>query len=161
MDFRIGHGYDVHRLTEKRDLVLCGEKIPYEKGLAGHSDADVAVHALIDALLGAAALGDIGSWFPDNDQQYAGINSLLLLEKVISSQDFSSYTVNNADVTLIAQAPKLGKFREAMRENLARVMKIDISRVSVKFTTTEKLGFCGRGEGIAAEAVVLLRTGTC
>ena len=158
MDFRIGQGYDVHRLVENRDLILCGVKIPYEKGLAGHSDADVAIHALIDAILGAAALGDIGSWFPDNDQQYAGIDSRILLEKVICSAEFSVFEVGNADVTIIAQAPKLGKFREDMRKNLAECMNIDISRVSVKFTTTEKLGFCGRGEGIAAEAAVLLKS---
>ena len=158
MDFRIGQGYDVHRLVENRDLILCGVKIPCEKGLAGHSDADVAIHALIDAILGAAALGDIGSWFPDNDQQYAGIDSRILLEKVIRSAEFSVFEVGNADVTIIAQAPKLGKFREDMRKNLAECMNIDISRVSVKFTTTEKLGFCGRGEGIAAEAAVLLKS---
>ena len=158
MDFRIGQGYDVHRLVENRDLILCGVKIPYEKGLAGHSDADVAIHALIDAILGAAALGDIGSWFPDNDQQYAGIDSRILLEKVILSAEFSVFEVGNADVTIIAQAPKLGKFREDMRKNLAKCMNIDTSRVSVKFTTTEKLGFCGRGEGIAAEAAVLLKS---
>ena len=158
MDFRIGQGYDVHRLVENRDLILCGVKIPYEKGLAGHSDADVAIHALFDAILGAAALGDIGSWFPDNDQQYAGIDSRILLEKVIRSAEFSVFEVGNADVTIIAQAPKLGKFREDMRKNLAECMNIDISRVSVKFTTTEKLGFCGRGEGIAAEAAVLLKS---
>ena len=158
MDFRIGQGYDVHRLTEDRKLILCGVAIPWEKGLAGHSDADVAIHALIDALLGAAALGDIGSWFPDSDQQYAGIDSRILLEKVINDPAFASYEVGNADVTIIAQAPKLGKYREMMRENLAKSMNIDVTRVSVKFTTTEKLGFCGRGEGVAAEAVVLLKS---
>ena len=158
MDFRIGQGYDVHRLVEERKLILCGVSVPYDKGLAGHSDADVAIHALIDALLGAAALGDIGSWFPDSDQQYAGIDSRILLEKVVNDPAFASYEVGNADVTIIAQAPKLGKYREAMRQNLAESMNIDISRVSVKFTTTEKLGFCGRGEGIASEAVVLLRS---
>jgi 2-C-methyl-D-erythritol 4-phosphate cytidylyltransferase/2-C-methyl-D-erythritol 2,4-cyclodiphosphate synthase len=158
MDFRIGQGYDVHRLTENRKLILCGVEIPWDKGLAGHSDADVAIHALIDALLGAAASGDIGSWFPDNDQQYAGIDSRILLEKVVNDPSFASYEVGNADVTIIAQAPKLGKYREAMRQNLAESMNIDISRVSVKFTTTEKLGFCGRGEGIASEAVVLLKS---
>ena len=158
MDFRIGQGYDVHRLTAGRDLILCGEKIPYELGLAGHSDADVAIHALIDAILGAAALGDIGSWFPDNDQQYAGIDSRILLENVIQSEKFAAWEVGNADITIIAQAPKLGKFRERMRQNLADCMNIDISRVSVKFTTTEKLGFCGRGEGIASEAVGLIKS---
>lgn len=158
MDFRTGQGYDVHRLVENRNLILCGEKIPYEKGLAGHSDADVAIHALIDALLGAAALGDIGSHFPDNDPRYAGIDSRILLKKVIQSAEFSPWEVGNVDVTIIAQAPKLGKYREAMRKNLADCMNIDVSRVSVKFTTTEKLGFCGRGEGIASEAVVLIKS---
>ena len=158
MDFRIGQGYDVHRLTAGRDLILCGEKIPYELGLAGHSDADVAIHALIDAILGAAALGDIGSWFPDSDQQYAGIDSRLLLEKVVKSSELAAWEIGNADITIIAQAPKLGKFRENMRLNLAKVMNIPVERVSVKFTTTEKLGFTGRGEGIAAEAVVLLKS---
>ena len=158
MDFRIGQGYDVHRLVAGRDLILCGEKIPYELGLAGHSDADVAIHALIDAILGAAALGDIGSWFPDSDQQYAGIDSRILLEKVITSSDLAAYEIGNADVTIIAQAPKLGKFRKNMRANLAKTMNISVDRVSVKFTTTEKLGFTGRGEGIAAEAVVLLKS---
>ena len=157
MDFRIGQGYDVHRLCDDRELVLCGVKVPHLQGLAGHSDADVAIHALIDALLGAAACGDIGSWFPDSDQQYAGIDSRLLLEKVIRSEELSIYEVGNADVTIIAQAPKLGPYREAMRENLARLLNVELSRVSVKFTTTEKLGFAGRKEGIAAEAVVLLK----
>lgn len=156
MDLRTGIGYDVHRLVENRKLILCGCEIPYTLGLAGHSDADVATHALIDALLGAAALGDIGSWFPDSDQQFAGINSLLLLERVIRSDDFAKFSICNADVTIIAQAPKLGSFREEMRKNLANTMNIDIEKVSVKFTTTEKLGFAGRGEGIAAEAIVLL-----
>ena len=158
MDFRIGQGYDVHRLVTGRDLILCGEKIPYELGLAGHSDADVAIHALIDAILGAAALGDIGSWFPDSEQQYAGIDSRILLEKVVNSSELAAYEIGNADVTIIAQAPKLGKFRENMRKNLAKTMNIPEERVSVKFTTTEKLGFTGRGEGIAAEAVVLLKS---
>ena len=157
MDFRIGQGYDVHRLCDDRDLILCGVKVPHVQGLAGHSDADVAIHALIDALLGAVACGDIGSWFPDSDQQYAGIDSRLLLEKVIHSEELASYSVVNADVTIIAQAPKLGTYREEMRKNLAQSLEVDLSRVSVKFTTTEKLGFAGRKEGIAAEAVVLLK----
>ena len=157
MDFRIGQGYDVHRLCDDRDLILCGVKVPHVQGLAGHSDADVAIHALIDALLGAVACGDIGSWFPDSDQQYAGIDSRLLLEKVIHSEELASYSVVNADVTIIAQAPKLGTYREEMRKNLAQSLEVDLSRISVKFTTTEKLGFAGRKEGIAAEAVVLLK----
>ena len=157
MDFRIGQGYDVHRLVENRKLILCGVCVPCDRGLDGHSDADVAVHALMDAMLGAAALGDIGQWFPDSDKAYAGINSMLLLDKLVKSPAFSVYEVCNADVTLIAQSPKLGPFREQMRENLAQGLGIELDRVSVKFTTTEKLGFAGRGEGIAAEAVVLIK----
>ena len=157
MDFRTGHGYDVHRLVENRDLILCGVKIPYARGLDGHSDADVAVHALIDALLGAAALGDIGQWFPDSDPAYAGADSLRLLKEVVTSPRFSSYGIGNVDVTLIAQAPKLGPWREEMRAKLADCLGIALDRVSVKFTTTEKLGFTGRGEGIAAEAVVRIK----
>jgi len=157
MDFRTGQGYDVHRLVENRDLVLCGVRIPYDRGLDGHSDADVAVHALIDALLGAAALGDIGQWFPDSDPAYAGAASLRLLKEVVTSPRFASYGIVNVDVTLIAQAPKLGPWREEMRTKLADCLGIALDRVSVKFTTTEKLGFTGRGEGIAAEAVALIK----
>ncbi|MBQ9503149.1 MAG: 2-C-methyl-D-erythritol 2,4-cyclodiphosphate synthase [Lentisphaeria bacterium] len=157
MEFRVGQGYDVHRLVENRKLILCGVDIPYERGLDGHSDADVAVHALIDALLGAAALGDIGQWFPDSDPAYAGADSMHLLENVMRSPRFSCYGIVNADVTLIAQAPKLGPWREKMRSNLADGLCVALDQVSVKFTTTEKLGFTGRGEGIAAEAVVLIK----
>ena len=157
MDFRIGQGYDVHRLVENRKLILCGVCVPCDLGLAGHSDADVAIHALMDAMLGAAALGDIGQWFPDSDMAYSGIDSMLLLDKLVKDPAFSIYEVCNADVTLIAQAPTLGPYREAMRENIAKGLGIELDRVSVKFTTTEKLGFAGRGEGIAAEAVVLIR----
>ena len=157
MEFRVGQGYDVHRLVENRKLILCGVDIPYERGLDGHSDADVAVHALIDALLGAASLEDIGQWFPDSDPAYAGADSMRLLENVMKSPRFSSYGIVNADVTLIAQAPKLGPWRETMRSNLADKLCVALDQVSVKFTTTEKLGFTGRGEGIAAEAVVLIK----
>ena len=157
MDLRTGQGYDVHRLVENRDLILCGVRIPYDRGLDGHSDADVAVHALIDALLGAAALGDIGQWFPDSDPAYAGADSLRLLREVVTSPRFASYGIGNVDVTLIAQSPKLGPWREEMRVKLADCLGIALDQVSVKFTTTEKLGFTGRGEGIAAEAVVLIK----
>ena len=147
---RIGHGYDVHRLTEGRRLILGGVEVPYEKGLLGHSDADVLTHAVMDALLGAAALGDIGKLFPDTDAAYAGISSILLLERV------AGYAVVNLDATVLAQAPKLAPYRERMRENLARVLALDASRVSVKATTEEGLGFTGEGLGIAAHAVALL-----
>lgn len=153
---RIGQGYDVHRLEENRKLILCGAEIPYEKGLAGHSDADVAVHALMDALLGAAALGDIGRLFPDSDDSYKGISSILLLKKVTELISEHGFEIVNADITIIAQRPKLLPFIEKMRENTAEAMKIEKNRVSVKATTTEWLGFEGRGEGIASSAVVLL-----
>lgn len=153
---RIGQGYDVHRLEENRKLILCGAEIPYKKGLAGHSDADVAVHALMDALLGAAALGDIGRLFPDSDDSYKGISSILLLKKVTELISEHGFEIVNADITIIAQRPKLLPFIEKMRENTAEAMKIEKNRVSVKATTTEWLGFEGRGEGIASSAVVLL-----
>ena len=153
---RIGHGYDVHRLTEDRKLILCGVEIPYTLGLLGHSDADVALHALMDALLGAAALGDIGKLFPDTDAAYAGISSILLLERVVERLREAGYAVVNLDATVLAQAPKLAPYRERMRENLARVLALDASRVSVKATTEEGLGFTGEGLGIAAHAVALL-----
>ena len=150
---RIGMGYDVHRLKEGRDLYICGVKIPYEFGLDGHSDADVALHALADALLGAAALGDIGKHFPDTDDRYKGISSMILLEKVVELLFEKGYTVNNADVTIIAQKPKMLPYIPQMRENVANVLKVDIDRVNVKATTTEKLGFEGRMEGISSMAV--------
>ena len=151
---RIGHGYDVHRLTEGRRLILGGVEVPYEKGLLGHSDADVLTHAVMDALLGAAALGDIGKLFPDTDAAYAGISSILLLERVAERLREAGYAVVNLDATVLAQAPKLAPYRERMRENLARAL--DTSRVSVKATTEEGLGFTGEGLGIAAHAVALL-----
>ncbi len=153
---RIGQGYDVHKLTEDRDLILCGVKVPYEKGLLGHSDADVALHALSDAILGAAAMGDIGKHFPDTDDRYKGASSVVLLEEVVRIVGKKGFTIGNADVTIIAQKPKLLAYIPKMRENVANALGIDISRISVKATTTEKLGFEGRGEGIGAMAVVLL-----
>ena len=153
---RIGHGYDVHRLTEGRRLILGGVEVPYEKGLLGHSDADVLTHAVMDALLGAAALGDIGKLFPDTDAAYAGISSILLLERVAERLREAGYAVVNLDATVLAQAPKLAPYRERMLENLARALALDTSRVSVKATTEEGLGFTGEGLGIAAHAVALL-----
>ena len=153
---RIGHGYDVHKLTEGRKLILGGMEIPYEKGLLGHSDADVLTHALMDALLGAAALGDIGKLFPDNDPAYAGADSVELLKKVCAVISEAGYHVGNVDCTVIAQRPKLAPFIPAMREKLAKAMDVELSRVSVKATTEEHLGFTGEGLGIAAHAVALL-----
>jgi 2-C-methyl-D-erythritol 2,4-cyclodiphosphate synthase len=154
---RIGQGYDVHKLTEGRDCIICGVKIPYEKGLLGHSDADVALHALSDALLGAAALGDIGRHFPDTDEKYKGADSRVLLREVVSKVNEKGYEVENVDVTIIAQRPKLSPYISKMRENIASDLNIDTDAVNVKATTTEKLGFEGRGEGISALAVALLR----
>lgn len=153
---RVGQGYDVHRLVENRDLVLCGVKIPYEFGLLGHSDADVALHALCDAILGAAALGDIGRHFPDTDERFRGISSIILLEEVMRLAREKGYKLINADVTIIAQRPKLLPYIEQMREVTARALETDIDNLNIKATTTEKLGFEGRGEGISALAVVLL-----
>ncbi|MBR6755910.1 MAG: 2-C-methyl-D-erythritol 2,4-cyclodiphosphate synthase [Peptococcaceae bacterium] len=153
---RVGFGYDVHRLVEERPLILGGVEIPYEKGLLGHSDADVLVHALMDALLGAAALGDIGQHFPDSDGQYRGISSMLLLEKVMQLLQEKAYQVNNVDVTVVAQRPKLASYIAQMNENLAQAMGVDKNAVNIKATTTEGLGFTGTGEGIAAYAVCTL-----
>lgn len=153
---RVGYGYDVHKLTGGRDLFLCGEKIEYEKGLLGHSDADVALHALCDALLGAAALGDIGKHFPDTDEKYRGISSIRLLKEVMNLILEKGYKAVNADITIMAQRPKLAPYIEKMRQNVADAMGIDIGFISVKATTTEGLGFEGRGEGISAAAVVLI-----
>lgn len=155
--FRIGHGYDVHALREGRRLVLCGVEIPYEKGLDGHSDADVAVHALMDALLGAAGLGDIGRHFSDTDPQYKNADSLLLLERVIELLQKKKWKIANTDLTIIAQKPKLLPYIEKMSENLSAVLKISKDAVNVKATTEEYLGFTGRGEGISAHAVCLLQ----
>ena len=153
---RIGQGYDVHKLVEGRKLILCGVEIPHSLGLLGHSDADVALHALMDAMLGAAGLGAIGRHFPDSADKYKGISSMLLLQNVSEKIKESGYSVSNADVTIIAQKPKLAGFIGKMQENIADVLGVDISRVNVKATTTEKLGFEGREEGISSMAVVLL-----
>ncbi|MDD7035360.1 MAG: 2-C-methyl-D-erythritol 2,4-cyclodiphosphate synthase [Firmicutes bacterium] len=153
MENRIGTGFDVHAFEEGRRLVLGGVEIPYNRGLKGHSDADVLIHALMDALLGAAGLGDIGEHFPDSDPAYKGISSMVLLEKVKELLDESLYMVANADITLIAQKPKIGPYKEQMRDNIARVLGVDRDRINVKGTTTEGLGFTGREEGIACEAV--------
>lgn len=155
-DLRIGHGYDVHRLAAGRALILGGVDIPYEKGLLGHSDADVLTHAVMDALLGAAALGDIGQLFPDSAAEFAGISSIELLRRVRARLDEHGFAVVNTDATILAQAPKLAPYRARMREEIALALGIDVSRVSVKATTEEGLGFTGSGEGIATHAVVLL-----
>lgn len=153
---RIGQGYDVHRLVEGRKLIIGGVEIPYEKGLDGHSDADVLLHAIMDALLGAAALGDIGVLFPDTDDAYKGADSMVLLEKVHDAVLSEGYSVSNIDATIIAQAPKMRPYIDQMRENIARVLNIGQDQVNVKATTEEKLGFTGRKEGISAIAVALL-----
>ena len=153
---RIGHGYDVHRLVEGRDLILGGVKIPHKLGLDGHSDADVLLHAVSDALLGAAGLGDIGRHFPDTDPQYKGADSLKLLEIVGSKVRDAGYRISNIDVTMIAQKPKLKDHVSQMQENIARVLMLDVSRVNVKATTEERLGFTGREEGLSCHAVCLL-----
>lgn len=157
MSMRIGHGYDVHRLTENRKLILGGVEIPYEKGLLGHSDADVLCHAIADAILGAAAMKDIGRHFPDTDEKYKGISSILLLKKVCEMVRNEGYSVVNIDSTVIAQSPKLAPYIDEMRKNIANAVSTSISDVNVKATTEEKLGFTGNGEGIAAHAVCLIQ----
>lgn len=154
--FRIGHGYDVHRLTEGRKLILGGVDIQYEKGLLGHSDADVLVHAIMDSILGALAFGDIGKFFPDNDSAYEGADSIKLLDQVISIAEEKGFTVGNIDSTILCQAPKLAGYINNMRENIAKACNTDIGNISVKATTEEKLGFTGSGEGIAAHAVCIM-----
>ena len=153
---RIGHGYDVHKLVENRKLILGGVDIPYEKGLLGHSDADVLLHAISDSLLGAAALGDIGKLFPDNDPQYEGADSLVLLQRVYEAVKEKGYEIGNIDATVLAQRPKLRPYIDTMRENIANVLEVDVDLISVKATTEEGLGFTGKGEGIAAHCVCLL-----
>lgn len=155
-NLRIGQGYDVHRLTEGRELILGGETIPYEKGLLGHSDADVLLHAVMDALLGAAALGDIGHLFPDASEEFRGISSLTLLRRVGRVLASEGYRVVNIDATLLAQAPKIAPYRDKMRANIAKALQISLSQVSVKATTEEGLGFTGEGLGMAAHAIALL-----
>ncbi len=153
---RIGTGYDAHRLVSGRELWLCGVQIPYEKGLLGHSDADAPIHALIDALLGAAALGDIGKMFPDNDEQYRGISSVILLKAAYERVAAAGYVIANADITIVCQRPKLAAYIQTMRETLADALQLPVERVSVKATTTEGMGFEGTGEGISAQASALL-----
>ena len=153
---RVGIGYDVHRLVDDRALILGGVKIPHEKGLLGHSDADVLVHSMMDALLGAAALGDIGQHFPDHQEEYKGVSSLVLLEKVASLIEENRYLIENIDSTIIAQRPKLKPYIEEMRANVANALEINIDQVSIKATTEESLGFTGREEGIAAQAICSL-----
>ncbi|MFV0517689.1 MAG: 2-C-methyl-D-erythritol 2,4-cyclodiphosphate synthase [Aminipila sp.] len=156
MEYRIGNGYDVHRLVENRKLIIGGVDIPYHVGLLGHSDADVLIHAVMDSILGAAALGDIGKHFPDSDEAFKGISSMELLECVGRLIYDKGYSIGNIDATVIAQAPKLAPFIEQMKINIAEMLKISHNKVNVKATTTEKLGFTGRGEGIAAESVCIL-----
>ena len=153
---RIGHGYDVHRLVEGRSLILGGVRVPFEKGLDGHSDADVLTHAVMDALLGAAALGDIGKLFPDTDNRYLGADSIALLREVDRRLTEAGYRLGNLDVTVIAQRPKLAPYINQMRQNLAAALRTELQNISVKATTEEHLGFTGSGEGIAAHAVCLL-----
>lgn len=153
---RIGMGYDVHRLTEGRDLIIGGVRIPYEKGLLGHSDADVLLHAIMDALLGAAALGDIGKHFPDTDPAYKGISSLELLRKVGELLEEQSFLIENIDATIIAQAPKMRPYIDTMREKIADTLGITVEQVNIKATTEEGLGFTGQGEGISSQAICLL-----
>ena len=160
-DIRIGHGYDVHRLTTDRALIIGGVNIPYELGLLGHSDADVLIHAVIDSLLGAAALGDIGKLFPDNDISFKDIDSRILARRVNAILCENGYNISNIDCTVIAQAPKLAPYISQMRENIAEDFNIDISRVSVKATTEEKLGFTGKLEGISAHSVALIYRSSC
>lgn len=153
---RVGMGYDVHRLVEDRDLIIGGVKIPYEKGLLGHSDADVLLHAIMDAILGAAALGDIGKHFPDTDPKYKGADSIMLLKEVADLVDKEHYVIENIDATIIAQAPKMRPFIDEMRINIAQALRISLSQVNVKATTEEGLGFTGSGEGISSQAICLL-----
>ena len=153
---RIGQGYDVHKLVEGRDLILGGVMVPYEKGLLGHSDADVLVHAVMDALLGAAALGDIGQHFPDTDPKYKGISSIALLKEVGALLEKEGYIIENIDATIIAQRPKLAAYRPQMAKNIAEVLHLEVNQVSVKATTEEGLGFTGSGEGISSQAITLL-----
>mgnify|MGYP000206317477 CR=1 FL=1 len=153
---RIGQGFDVHQFCDDRPLIIGGIEVPSDRGLLGHSDADVLIHAICDALLGALALGDIGNWFPDNDPQFKGADSKVLLKTIIDSDEFADWNIGNIDSQIIAQAPKMAPHIPAMRAKLAEVCGIELNQVSVKATTTEKLGFTGRKEGIAAQAVVLL-----
>lgn len=157
--FRVGNGYDVHRLVEGRKLIIGGVEIPFDKGLSGHSDADVLLHAIIDALLGACGLGDIGTMFPDNDPSYKDISSLVLLKRTAEAVEDANYIISNIDSIVVAQKPKLLPFVEAMKDNISSVLNIDTDKINIKATTTEGLGFVGTGEGIAAYAVVSVYSG--
>lgn len=154
---RIGLGYDVHRLVEGRDLIIGGVNIPYEKGLLGHSDADVLLHAIMDSLLGASALGDIGKHFPDTDPRFKGISSIKLLKEVGKLLSVNGYSINNIDATIIAQKPKMAPFIQQMRENIANALNINLNQINVKATTEEGLGFTGNGEGISSQSICLLQ----
>ena len=156
---RVGHGYDVHRFAEERKLILGGVEIPYELGLLGHSDADVLIHALMDAMLGAAGLGDIGKHFPDTDNKYKGISSMILLKKVKELIEEEGYSLSNADITVVAQKPKLAPYIDQIKKNIALALCTDVSDINVKATTEEHLGFTGRLEGISSHAVVLISKG--
>ncbi len=156
---RVGHGYDVHRFAEGRKLILGGVEIPYELGLSGHSDADVLIHALMDAMLGAAGLGDIGKHFPDTDNKYKGISSMILLKKVKELIEEEGYSLSNADITVVAQKPKLAPYIDQIKKNIALALCTDVSDINVKATTEEHLGFTGRLEGISSHAVVLISKG--
>lgn len=156
MDMRVGLGYDVHKLVKDRALILGGERIPYEKGLLGHSDADVLLHAIMDAILGAAALGDIGKWFPDTEEKYKGASSIELLEEVSSILNKEGYKLVNIDATIVAQAPKMRPYIDRMRENIAEALNVEINQINVKATTEEGLGFTGNGEGISSQAICFI-----
>ncbi len=157
MDFKIGFGYDVHQLVDNRDFILGGIKIDFEKGLLGHSDADVVIHAICDSILGALNMGDIGSNFPDNDSKYKDIDSKILLEKVKKLMFVKGYNINNIDVTICLQAPKINQYILKMKDCLSKILEIENSQLSLKATTTEKLGFVGRGEGVSCYSVVLIK----
>ena len=154
--FRIGSGYDAHRFAEGRPLILCGVTVPYDRGLAGHSDADAAAHGLTDALLGALALGDIGKMFPDSDERFRGADSIVLLKRAFARPEFAEWSISNIDITIVAQRPKISPFTAAMRERIAEALGIAAGQVSIKGKTTEGMGFCGRGEGVETYATVLL-----
>ena len=157
MSFRIGNGFDVHKFAKNRKLILGGVEIPNKLGLLGHSDADVLTHSIMDALLGALALGDIGQWFPDSSEEYKNAYSIELMKRIIADASFKLYQIVNLDCTIIAQTPKLAPYINLMRETIANALNTDITNISVKATTTEQLGFCGRSEGIASQAVILLK----
>ena len=158
LEYKIGSGYDVHRLVSKRNFILGGEKIDFHKGLEGHSDADILIHAVCDAILGALGLGDIGDHFPDSDPEFKNISSMILLEKCRGLMEIQGYEINNLDCIIFAHAPKISPYKAKIKNNIAEVLNIEIDRVNVKATTTEKLGFIGKGQGIAAQCTLLIKT---